>query len=61
MCSWDVTAYWFVRNKVGDEEGEKAEGEREYRVGTMERKYWYLWKWFGVPEMVRSRGLRREG
>ena len=30
-------------------------------VGTTERKYWNLWKWLGVDEIVRSRGLRREG
>jgi hypothetical protein len=30
-------------------------------VGTTERKYWNLWKWAGVTEMVESRGLMREG
>lgn len=33
----------------------------EYTVGTTERKYWNLWKWFGTVEMVLSRGLSREG
>jgi hypothetical protein len=61
MWSCDVTAYWLVDSRVGVEEGEKVEGESEYRVGTTERKYWNLWKLEGVEEMVRSRGLRREG
>lgn len=47
---------------------ELLKGEREpevepmvYTVGTTDMKYWKRWKWFGVADTVRSRGLTSEG
>lgn len=57
ICDCSVTAYWLVKTVREPYVADST----EYTVGTTERKYWNLWKWLGVIEMVRSRGLRREG